>query len=243
VYRDVEWFKANLKADHSDPLLLTRPVAASLLEWLRPLAGKESWDFFCWSDLGIVCGEVKALLLEHAQRVIRAVKIRLRRLVLRKIQQPRVLRRLRGRQIDCVLILCYGNICRSPLAEVLAARQYPEVTFISAGFHKEIDRRSPEFVLAEAERQGVDLSGHRSKCVDARMIEKAQMVALMDERNYERLKQEFPEALEKTIFLGMLQPKPALEIRDPYDAPETMPDVAEQMKQAIARLGAFLRQG
>ena len=41
---DVEWFKANIRADHRDPLLLTRPVLPSFIELVRPLIGRESWD-------------------------------------------------------------------------------------------------------------------------------------------------------------------------------------------------------
>jgi len=69
--RDIEWFKANLKADRSNPLLLTKPIIASAFEWLRPLAGKESWDFFCWSDLGVILGELKTVAQQHWRRLSR----------------------------------------------------------------------------------------------------------------------------------------------------------------------------
>lgn len=69
VSRDIEWFKANLKADRSNPLLLTKPILSSAVEWLRPLAGKESWDFFCWSDLGVILGELTTLARKHWRRV------------------------------------------------------------------------------------------------------------------------------------------------------------------------------
>jgi len=54
VLYDVTWQKLNLRADHADALLLTRPRLRSLLELLRPLWGAESWDHFDWRDLGIV---------------------------------------------------------------------------------------------------------------------------------------------------------------------------------------------
>ena len=71
VSRDLEWFKANLQADHANPLLLTRPILRSALEWLRPLAGKESWDFFCWSDLAVILGEWTTIARELWRRVLR----------------------------------------------------------------------------------------------------------------------------------------------------------------------------
>jgi protein-tyrosine-phosphatase/predicted ATP-grasp superfamily ATP-dependent carboligase len=240
IYRDIEWFKKNLKADRSDPLLLTKPVLLSVLEWLRPLAGKESWDFFCWSDLGVALGEVRTLVREHWNRVVNVAKRRIRRIYLTKLQQPRMLRRLRGRRIDKVLILCHGNICRSPLAAALAARRFPKASFTSAGFYPTTNRACPDFVLAAANNIGIDLSEHRSKCVNAKMIDEAQLVLIMDMRNYAFVKKLFPHAFDKTLFLGMLLSQPQLEIRDPYDHPASMPTIASCMHGAIDQLDQFL---
>jgi protein-tyrosine-phosphatase len=241
IYRDIEWFKTNWKADHSDPLLLTKPIISSAFEWLRPLVGKESWDFFCWSDLRVVLGEIETIVGEHWAKCVNSVRRRSRRLYLRHIQQPLMVRKLRGRKIDKVLILCYGNICRSPLAAALAARLMPNVSVSSAGFHTKTGRRSPDFVLAAANMLGVDLAEHRSNCVDAKMIGEAELILIMDIRNYDLLKMGFPRALDKTLFLGMLLPSPQLEIKDPYDDPASMPAVASRMECAIEQMSAFLR--
>jgi protein-tyrosine-phosphatase/predicted ATP-grasp superfamily ATP-dependent carboligase len=240
IYRDVEWFKKNLRADRSDPLLLTAPIASSALEWLRPLAGKESWDFFCWSDLGVILGELKTLAQEHWRRVANAVKRRSRRMYLRHIQQPHMLRKLKGQQIDKVLVLCHGNICRSPLAAIMAARRFPNASIVSAGFYPKTGRPSPGFVLAAAEQFGFQLAEHRSQCVNAQMIDDAQLILIMDIRNYESLRKEFPHALAKTVFLGMLLPKPQLVIKDPYDDPESMSAVASKMSRAVEQLDGLL---
>jgi hypothetical protein len=46
----------------------------------------------------------------------------------------------------------------------------------------------------------------------------------------------FPRALEKTLFLGMLLPDPQLEIKDPYDDPDSMQEVACWMNRAVEQL-------
>jgi protein-tyrosine-phosphatase/predicted ATP-grasp superfamily ATP-dependent carboligase len=240
IYRDIEWFKTNLKASRSDPLLLTKPIISSAFEWLRPLVGKESWDFFCWSDLGVVLGEIETIVGEHWTKCVNLVRRRSRRLYLRHFQQPQVIRKLRGRRINKVLVLCYGNICRSPLAAALAARRFPNTSFSSAGFYPAIGRHSPDFVLAAAEQLGVDLAEHRSNCADAKMIDEADLIVIMDIRNYELLKKTFPGTLEKTLFLGMLLPKPQLEIRDPWDEPVSMPSISSIINCAIEQLGRYL---
>jgi protein-tyrosine-phosphatase/predicted ATP-grasp superfamily ATP-dependent carboligase len=234
IYRDIEWFKANLKADRTDPLLLTKPVVASAVEWLRPLTGKESWDFFCWSDLRTVLREISTLIQEHWSKCVSVAKRRSRRFYLRYFQQPRTIRKLQRRRLERVLILCYGNICRSPLAAALAAQRFPNASISSAGFHSATGRLSPDFVVSAAERIGVDIKSHRSRRVDSKMISDAQLILIMDESNYEFLKRDFPQALEKTLFLGMLLPMPQLEIKDPYDNPDSMPQTVSKMKDAIS---------
>jgi protein-tyrosine-phosphatase len=235
------WFLGNLKADHSDPLLHTKPVISSALEWLRPLAGKESWDFFCWSDLGVVLGEVKTIARESWRKCANAFSRRRRRLYLKYIQQPIVIKKLRKRQIDKVLILCYGNICRSPLAAALAAKRFPKIPFSSAGLDAKSDRHSPDYVVSTGSGYGIDLVDHRSKAVDAKMIDEAQLILVMDMLNYQLLTGSFPGALERTLFLGMLLPVPELEIQDPYDDLALMKEVSSKINSAVERLAEFLR--
>lgn len=240
IRRDAVWFKENLKADHSDPLLLTKPIVSSALEWLRPLIGKESWDCFCWSDLEVVIGEWRNLAQGFWRRAVNAVALRSQCFYLRHIQQPLMIRKLRGRKIERVLVLCYGNICRSPLAAELAAKRFPKVPVSSAGFYRMTGRPSPGFVLDAAQRLGVDLTQHRSAGVDSKMIDDADLVLIMDMRNHELLKNAFPRALTKTLLLGMLLPEPQLEIRDPYHDPASMSSIASMMDRAIDHMGDLL---
>jgi protein-tyrosine-phosphatase/predicted ATP-grasp superfamily ATP-dependent carboligase len=81
---DIQWQVANLRADHHDPLLFTRPRLRALLECLRPLAGRESWDHFDWRDLRptwltvqhVLCRYWGALRREFAQRRLRQQVLR-----------------------------------------------------------------------------------------------------------------------------------------------------------------------
>jgi protein-tyrosine-phosphatase len=73
------------------------------------------------------------------------------------------------------------------------------------------------------------------------MIDEAQLIVIMDINNYELLKRLFPGALEKTLFLGMLLPGPQLEIRDPYDNPDSMQEVAFKMNRAVEQMSRLFR--
>lgn len=216
---DVFWMKCNLVADHSDQLLLTRPRVRSLIEYGRPLLGHESWDFFDVRDIGIIFRIIWGLLVEIGTKAFRFVYGYIDRWYLFSISQKAAIHRLSRVRRRSVLFLCYGNICRSPLAGALAEDQMPGIEVASAGFHERDARPSPDFMQSVATQVGTDLSAHSSRRVTRSMIDDADVVVVMDRRNYRQLKEEFPEAIKKTVFLGMFAQPPRLEIEDPYDLP------------------------
>jgi protein-tyrosine-phosphatase len=238
VARDIEWLKTNMKADRSDPLLLTAAPSRSLFEWLRPLVGKESWDFFALDDPRVTYGELKRVFSENIQRTVRKIQELCLRNYIRYVHHPLVMHHIRSTKIADLLVLCFGNICRSPLAAAFATEALGDrpVQVSSGGFYPGSDRPCPQFVCSAAESLGIDLTKHRSRCVNAEMMERADLVVAMDLRNYRLIKQRFPRFLRKTVLLGLYQPDPEIEIRDPYDSPESMPAVSKAMRTAIERL-------
>ena len=90
--------------------------------------------------------------------------------------------------MSTILVICSGNICRSPLAEgFLAARLTRQLgpsapVVSSAGTFGFVDRPAmPETVQAGAER-GIDVSGHRSSPLDVQRIHGADLIiGLTDE--------------------------------------------------------------
>ena len=218
IANDIFWMKCNLVADHSDKLLLTRPRMQSLLEYGRPLLGQESWDFFDARDIGITVRIVWDVLAKMATKAFGAMDGYFDRWYL-SIAQKSVLRRLGRMHKRSILFLCYGNICRSPLAEALAKIHMPEIEVASAGFHEREARPSPDFMHSVAAQAGTDLSEHRSQRVVQSMVNNADVVVVMDRGNYKQLKEQFPEAIEKTVFLGMFAKPSRLEIEDPYNLP------------------------
>lgn len=119
-----------------------------------------------------------------------------------------------------VLFLCYGNICRSPLAErylesVAADRGLDGLSADSAGLHTVAGRASPDDAVNVADELGVDLSDHRSKPVTAEQLAWSDLVVVMDLLNYHDLRREFGDLDEKTRFLGIFSGE-GYEISDPY---------------------------
>lgn len=145
-----------------------------------------------------------------------------------------------------VLFLCLGNICRSPLAERYAADQIEsadaDISVVSAGFVEREDRSSPDTAVDVADEFGVDLSDHGSTHVTRELVEESDLIFLMDVDNYRRLRQQFPDAVEKAYLLHAVREDGGVEIPDPVHGDhetfrEVYADVAAAVDRALARAG------
>jgi protein-tyrosine-phosphatase/predicted ATP-grasp superfamily ATP-dependent carboligase len=234
---DVAWLKANLRADREDPLLLTRSRSLSVLELLRPLLGRESWDHFDWRDLGVTRRTLALAFSDQLRPLLRRARNwRMRRRWLR--HHRAVLARL----AECggpkkILFVCYGNICRSPLAAALAQESLAQVEIESAGFHAATGRSCPEKMLRIAGSLRLDLAQHRSARVTSEQLLCADLVIAMDLENLDHVRTECPEALSRTTLLGLFAEPAMLNIADPYEADEsTTSKVCGQIRSGIEGL-------
>jgi protein-tyrosine-phosphatase/predicted ATP-grasp superfamily ATP-dependent carboligase len=238
---DLDWFKANLQADPQDPLLLTRSRVVSVFELLRPLTGRESWDHFDWRDLGVT----RRILAQSFSDQLRPIARKIRNWWTQRRWQRHhqdVLQRLAssGRPKK-IVFLCYGNICRSPLAAKLAEQKLSGIAIESAGFHERIGRASPEKMLRIAGAMGVDLSQHRSARVNSQQLMAADLVVVMDLENIKLLKNACPEALPRTTLLGLFAAPASVSIADPYLADENATaKICDQVRSGIEGLAGRL---
>lgn len=86
-----------------------------------------------------------------------------------------------------VLVLCHGNLNRSPLVAALIARERPDWDVVSAGLKAHEHRKAARKAREAAERLGLDLSLHRSQQVTLRALQDADVVLYMDNGNALRL--------------------------------------------------------
>lgn len=113
-----------------------------------------------------------------------------------------------------ILVVCYGNICRSPYAASLLSARVPKSLQVrSAGFHLTEGRPCPAYWIESADAAGVRLSTHRSTAVTLDDLHWADLIVLMDRHNWHSLIR-FGAELRKLVWLGAMN-GPA-EIADPY---------------------------
>lgn len=146
-----------------------------------------------------------------------------------------------------ILMVCLGNICRSPLAEGilrhrLDAMGRDDVLVDSAGtsaYHvgEPPDPRS----IAVAERHGIDIRGLRARQLTAEDGNQFDWILVMDDQNLASARRMLPEAHHKIHkLLYWYQPAQTPDVPDPYYGGQ---DGFEQVFQLIDRgCQAFIEQ-
>ncbi len=92
-----------------------------------------------------------------------------------------------------VLVVCHGNINRSPVCAAILRRDRPdwEVREAALKAHNnpswKPERAAKKMRDAALERLGIDLSDHRSRAIQVEDLEWADQVLFMDQGNYARL--------------------------------------------------------
>lgn len=145
-----------------------------------------------------------------------------------------------------VLVMCTGNICRSPYVARKLERDVPQgaatLVVTSAGFLRS-DRPSPVEARDAAVRRGIDLQSHRSVQVQAADLEAAGLVLVMEEEQRRKVERMAPGAAGRILLLGELDPA-ALQTPDVPDPwghpPETFDRCYERLDRCVDRLASAL---
>jgi len=138
-----------------------------------------------------------------------------------------------------ILLVCTGNLCRSPMAAALLRRYLDEDDarrdwrVLSAGlWAEEGEPASTGAVMAMAER-GIDLTGHRSRRLTRQMVEEADLILGMTPSHVEAMQQAFPEARERIHLLAAMAGE-SHGIADPYGlSPVTYRATANEIERLI----------
>lgn len=139
-----------------------------------------------------------------------------------------------------VLMVCLGNICRSPIAEfVLRERLEGDVAVESAGIAAVPGARINPRALTVLERHGIDADAHVARRLDRGMLERADLVLAMERAHVDFIRAFAPAATGKTFLLGRWQGD--FEIPDPLGKPqESFDRVFRMIELALHRWRALM---
>jgi protein-tyrosine-phosphatase len=121
------------------------------------------------------------------------------------------------------LFVCFGNLMRSPMAEVMfrrsiAGTSLPRIQIASAGLHAVPGTPAHPWALTASAELGLSLQGHRARLLTGEMVSAADAIFAMDFQNKAELHAQYPESKDKILMLSAYAPgaRHCREIPDPY---------------------------
>lgn len=112
-----------------------------------------------------------------------------------------------------ILVVCVGNICRSPMAEALLKQRFPEKNIDSAGVGALVGHSADPAAIKIMEEQNIDITTHVAKQIDKNLVHKADLIFTMSESQNKWIEERWPFCRGKTFKLGHWSDK---DIADPY---------------------------
>jgi protein-tyrosine phosphatase len=123
-----------------------------------------------------------------------------------------------------ILVVCLGNICRSPLAEGillhLAEKHKARFTIDSAGtsdYH--IDEAPDARTIANAKKHNIDLTPLRARQFTVKDFDAFDKIYVMDKSNLQnvlKLARHESDKQKVDLFLNISHPNQNMEVPDPY---------------------------
>jgi protein-tyrosine-phosphatase len=169
--------------------------------------------------------EARGMLVRGARRIGAATVSLLERRRMGRIRRDPSALVAALRPAKRILVVCHGNIIRSPFAASLLARGLDEQrarVFVCSGGLEAVPGRPPHpRAVRAAATRGIDLRRHTAAQVTAETVAKADVILVMEVSHLVALRRRFPEARAKTFLLSCLAPEAPLEIEDPFGGDES----------------------
>lgn len=115
---------------------------------------------------------------------------------------------------DSILVVCTGNICRSPIGERYLRNLLPDKKIDSAGTGALIEHAADNSAIKVAQIHGLSLEGHLSRQFTSSLGRQYDLILAMEKSHIEQIGNIAPEARGKTMLFGHWVEQ--RDIPDPY---------------------------
>lgn len=131
-----------------------------------------------------------------------------------------------------ILVVCVGNICRSPLGERLLQQHAPHLNVTSAGIGALVGHGADQTALDIAAAHGIALDGHISRQFTADLGRAADLILVMEPGHKAQIAREAPQLSGKTMLFDHWTG--AVGIADPYKRSAEFHELVYQKIEAAA---------
>lgn len=133
-----------------------------------------------------------------------------------------------------ILVVCVGNICRSPSGEYLLKSLLPNKQIASAGVGALVGKPADKMAAQVASENGISLEGHQGQQLSSKLCRDYDLILVMEQGHIGAVTKIAPEARGKTMLLSHWNNK--IDIPDPYRQSKEAFDHAYQLieKSCIA---------
>lgn len=143
-----------------------------------------------------------------------------------------------------ILVICHGNFIRSPFAALLLAqsvRHAKSISVHSAGFNPVPGGSAHPKTIAKAKSLGFDLSGHTAVPLTQAMVDRADLIFLMEIEHLFRMRTRFWPVRGNVFLLGCLAADVPLEISDPVGKDDAVYEACfEQIIKTVMSVPRYL---
>lgn len=115
--------------------------------------------------------------------------------------------------IRTVLVVCIGNICRSPMAEGLLRQELPDVNVVSAGLAALSGQPADPYAVELMRERGVDITDHRAQQVSRAIATGADVILVMDNVQRQEIQRLHPATTGRVFRMGELG---KFDVPDPF---------------------------
>ena len=118
--------------------------------------------------------------------------------------------------IDRVLVVCVGNICRSPMAEALLRARLgrrPRFQVSSAGVSALVGHPAEPDAVELMRERGIDISGHRARQLTPELVAACDLVLVMERGHEAAVLAIAPRAAARSTRIGKFG---NFDVPDPY---------------------------
>jgi len=135
-----------------------------------------------------------------------------------------------------ILVVCVGNICRSPSGEYLLKSLLPNKHIASAGVGALVGKPADKLACQVAEENGISLVGHQGRQLTSALCREFDLILVMEQGHINAVTNIAPEARGKTMLFSQWLQKQ--DIPDPYRQSKEAFDHAYSLIEASAKAWA-----